>query len=1188
MLGCNIFDLPAWPQRLRPACLASTSSTCLLGFNVCDLPVWLQRLRLVCLASTSATCLLDFNVVNATAANDNFKAEARDSVTTVVVEASVTHREVKSVGATAGAHDKFTARQLGSHYCLAAQSTAVAHGTYAKGTSRQPTIETNSTEVLNIDGVSLHGVSLQASIVASVVHAVVAQVVAPDVVARAAASRLDVPQVDVAATTAIEVVIEAKAVEVHSIAESALATAEEEQFKQDKLIADEQMRKLALSTKPLPTLELSRRATGFQFGDEPGGISTLVGVKGDAQFAPGELAKAKQSAACELIRAISPACQSNQSEAIQPKEMDFLVSVEHAISEVTDPMGTTLASRATGKALEALAWQPDTNDVNSALASHRASAIIFAQSAAQAADYAVATTQTAAAAVRFTATVHAADRVSPTSLQPASDMNSIQRQQVDVTPATAQVVAQAVVAQVVAAAKTAVAVQTTQTWQPDKAAVASKLSLELEDVTQHLAKATVEVKEEAAAKAARDMNSTQRQQVDVTPATAQAVAQAVVAQVVAAAQTAVAVQTQGTSADGYTQGRFFPHPHLLAQAVKQGILDSLVDLRYDVSAKRTVSQMALQPQEMSQMALQPPNDVNSALASHRASAIILAQSAAQAADYAVVAAQAVVHGVADGVFPPVSLLALQPATSSAQQLSKAVVADERPRDTRSTCTALEEVDSRSTGTALEEAVTHHLAKVAVADKVSASTRHADEMAVNSTYTAQVVAAQSTVAVVASVAAQAVAARAVAAQDEAQDTTVEGVFLPNTAKVDAQYEWANEDEAKVEHVEAKAVATASLALVSTAEVLGTPEQPACIDQSMDRNDDGDRIASQREIWATHRRSIVMNEAKSLHQADAEARMEALEDPATTGVVLSPALLRGAPDNHPESEYLMALGDEVSNNRHISGMIAGLAMAIAVFLLRIVSAKADEVSVALAAAQSATQVAAAAQIDAVAQTISAAYSTEAGGISPMALMPASDTSSAQGQQMVAKVVIREYARLDMLEDVNHHPGDAMVVEPQIHVAPSSLGIPNFRNLTNLERTQGKAFQRDLQCKLKDHALARTALGTGSARCWLHRIWHQRQEHARRSVRRKRRGNCTSQGRVSWHRGKPRQADAGAQGNLKVMARETVTLVMKGAAVDYGRKPKAVSGGVHGRDLSANGEYVVCGETILKEWSVNIGLE
>ena len=103
--------------------------------------------------------------------------------------------------------------------------------------------------------------------------------------------------------------------------------------------------------------------------------------------------------------------------------------------------------------------------------------------------------------------------------------------------------------------------------------------------------------------------------------------------------------------------------------------------------------------------------------------------------------------------------------------------------------------------------------------------------------------------------------------------------------------------------------------------------------MDRNDDGVQIASQREIWATHRRSIVVSEAKSLHQADAEACMEALEDPSTTGVVFSPALPRGAPDNHPESDYLMALGDEVSNNRHISGMIAGLAIAIAVFLLRI---------------------------------------------------------------------------------------------------------------------------------------------------------------------------------------------------------------------------------------------------------------
>ena len=273
------------------------------------------------------------------------------------------------------------------------------------------------------------------------------------------------------------------------------------------------------------------------------------------------------------------------------------------------------------------------------------------------------------------------------------------------------------------------------------------------------------------------------------------------------------------------------------------------------------------------------------------------------------------------------------------------------------------VSPRSPCATLEEAVAHYRAKGAVTDKVSAYTRQSDEVAVDEVvansacvYTAQVVAAQSTVAVHGTSAGgtsmqpesvenstevlkvEGVSARAAAAQDEAQDTTVEGVFPLNTAKVDAQCESAkevqsNEDEAKVEHVEAKAVATASLALVSTAEVLGTPEQHACRDQSMDRNDDGVQIASQREIWATHRRSIVVSEAKSLHQADAEACMEALEDPSTTGVVFSPALPRGAPDNHPESDYLMALGDEVSNNRHISGMIAGLAIAIAVFLLRI---------------------------------------------------------------------------------------------------------------------------------------------------------------------------------------------------------------------------------------------------------------
>ena len=191
---------------------------------------------------------------------------------------------------------------------------------------------------------------------------------------------------------------------------------------------------------------------------------------------------------------------------------------------------------------------------------------------------------------------------------------------------------------------------------------------------------------------------------------------------------------------------------------------------------------------------------------------------------------------------------------------------------------------------LEEAVAHYLEEVAITEKVSANTRQADEVAVDEVaansayvYTAQVVAAQSDVTVQgtfastsmqpASVAAQAVAARAAAAQAGVQDTAVDGVFpqvVPlalqpeassthaelkteansvgdqfknqfknrsidavNTAKVDAQCESAKdvqskEDEAKVEHVEAKAVATASLALVSTAEVLGTPEQHACRD------------------------------------------------------------------------------------------------------------------------------------------------------------------------------------------------------------------------------------------------------------------------------------------------------------------------------------------------------------------------
>ena len=134
---------------------------------------------------------------------------------------------------------------------------------------------------------------------------------------------------------------------------------------------------------------------------------------------------------------------------------------------------------------------------------------------------------------------------------------------------------------------------------------------------------------------------------------------------------------------------------------------------------------------------------------------------------------------------------------------------------------------------------------------------------------------------------------------------------------------------------------------------------------------------------------------------------------------------------------------------------------------------------------------------------AHRTAADEMSPMALEPSSDMSSAQGQQMAAEVGIRGY-----------------------------------------------------KCEFEDHALARTAVGAGSARRWLHRIWHQRQEHAKRSVRRKQRGTCTPQGRLSWHRCEPRQADAGAQGNLKVMRRETVTLLMKGAAVDWGLKPTNMS--------------------------------
>jgi hypothetical protein len=201
----------------------------------------------------------------------------------------------------------------------------------------------------------------------------------------------------------------------------------------------------------------------------------------------------------------------------------------------------------------------------------------------------------------------------------------------------------------------------------------------------------------------------------------------------------------------------------------------------------------------------------------------------------------------------------------------------------------------------------------------------------------------------------------------------------------------------------------------------------------------------------------------------------------------------------------------------------------------------------------------------QTTRDAHRTAADEMSPMAREPTSDMTSAQGEQVAAKVGIREYERqrikystgggkvtsqegisnrdlhidfdrLGRLDDANQHPGDVMIVEPQIPIAPGSLEIPNIRNLTNLERTQGKAFQSDPQCKFKDHALARTAVWTGSARRRMYWIWHQSQEPVGRSVGQKWRG--IPQGRLSWRRCKPRQADAGVQGNPKVVTRETAS--------------------------------------------------
>ena len=114
-------------------------------------------------------------------------------------------------------------------------------------------------------------------------------------------------------------------------------------------------------------------------------------------------------------------------------------------------------------------------------------------------------------------------------------------------------------------------------------------------------------------------------------------------------------------------------------------------------------------------------------------------------------------------------------------------------------------------------------KVAVADKVSASTRHADEMAVNSTYTAQVVAAQSTVAVHGTSAGgtsmqpETEAAQADASQVDAAATVTDEVFPAQAGAHDIAAQAVAQDVAAREDAQAAAQA----AIVAD----GTALQPA---------------------------------------------------------------------------------------------------------------------------------------------------------------------------------------------------------------------------------------------------------------------------------------------------------------------------------------------------------------------------
>jgi hypothetical protein len=161
-------------------------------------------------------------------------------------------------------------------------------------------------------------------------------------------------------------------------------------------------------------------------------------------MSPMALMPASDTSSAQGQQTAAQANAQRDMNPIQRQQVDVAPATAQAAAQSPAVAQGTSADGVSQMALQLprvpqMALQPP-NDVNSALASHRASVVNFAQ------DYAVAATQTATAAVQATAKVHdtAAEGVSSTSLQPTSDMNSIQRQQVDVAPATAQALAQVV------------------------------------------------------------------------------------------------------------------------------------------------------------------------------------------------------------------------------------------------------------------------------------------------------------------------------------------------------------------------------------------------------------------------------------------------------------------------------------------------------------------------------------------------------------------------------------------------------------------------------------------------------------------------------------------------------------------------------------------------------------------------